>query len=93
MKPSAVFINTARGAIVDSHALAEALREGRLAGAGIDVFEMEPPIPPEHPLLNAPGVVATPHIAFATEESMMKRAEIAMDNIQLWLDGRPQNVV
>ena len=93
MKPSAVFINTARGAIVDSHALAEALREGRLAGAGIDVFEMEPPIPPEHPLLNAPGVVATPHIAFATEESMMKRAEIAMDNIRLWLDGRPQNVV
>ena len=71
----------------------DSLREGRLAGAGIDVFEMEPPIPPEHPLLNAPGLVATPHIAFATEESMMKRAEIAMDNIQLWLDGRPQNVV
>lgn len=93
MKPSAVFINTARGALVDSYALAEALRNGRLAGAGIDVFETEPPIPADHPLLTAPNVIATPHVAFATEESMQKRAEIAMDNVRLWLDGRPQNVV
>lgn len=93
MKPSAVFINTARGALVDSYALAEALSSGRLAGAGIDVFETEPPIPADHPLLTAPNVIATPHVAFATEESMQKRAGIAMDNIRLWLDGRPQNVV
>lgn len=93
MKPSAVFINTARGSIVDSCALAEALREGRLAGAGIDVFETEPPIASDHPLLNAPNVIATPHVAFATEESMQKRAEIAMENVRLWLDGHPQNVV
>ena len=72
---------------------AEALRNGRLAGAGIDVFETEPPIPADHPLLTAPNVIATPHVAFATEESMQKRAEIAMDNVRLWLDGRPQNVV
>lgn len=93
MKPSAVFINTARGALVDSYALAEALSSGRLAGAGIDVFETEPPIPADHPLLTAPNVIATPHVAFATEESMQKRAGIAMDNVRLWLDGRPQNVV
>ena len=93
MKPSAVFINTARGALVDSYALAEALSSGRLAGAGIDVFETEPPILADHPLLTAPNVIATPHVAFATEESMQKRAGIAMDNIRLWLDGRPQNVV
>lgn len=72
---------------------AEALRNGRLAGAGIDVFETEPPIPADHPLLTAPNTIATPHVAFATEESMQKRAEIAMDNVRLWLDGRPQNVV
>lgn len=93
MKPSAIFINTARGALVDSYALAEALRNGCLAGAGIDVFETEPPIPADHPLLTAPNVIATPHVAFATEESMQKRAEIAMDNIRLWLDGSPQNIV
>lgn len=93
MKPSAVFINTARGALVDSYALAEALSSGRLAGAGIDVFETEPPIPADHPLLTAPNIIATPHVAFATEESMQKRAGIAMDNVRLWLDGRPQNVV
>lgn len=93
MKHSAIFINTARGALVDSYALAEALRNDRLAGAGIDVFEAEPPIPADHPLLTAPNVIATPHVAFATEESMQKRAEIAMDNVRLWLDGRPQNIV
>lgn len=93
MKGNAVLINTARGPVVDSNALADALNEGRIAGAGIDVFETEPPIDPEHPLLKAKNVIATPHIAFATGEAFIKRADILFDNIKAFLNGTPQNVV
>lgn len=93
MKPSAILINTARGPVVDSQAVADALTEGRLAGAGIDVFEMEPPVPADHPLLSAKNVIATPHVAFATAESMQKRAVIVVENIRQWLAGTPQNVI
>lgn len=93
MKPSAILINTSRGPVVDSSALADVLNEGRLAGAGIDVFEMEPPVPENHPLLNAKNVVATPHVAFATKEALEKRAVIVFDNIAKWLDHAPQNVM
>lgn len=93
MKPSAVLINTSRGPVVDSEALAEALNSGRLAGAGIDVFEMEPPVPENHPLLNAKNVLATPHVAFATKEALEKRAVIVFDNIDQWVKGAPQNVM
>ncbi len=84
MKPSALLINMARGAVVDSAALADALNEGRLAGAGIDVFETEPPLPAEHPLLRAKNVLLTPHVAFASEESMKRRAQIVFRNIEEW---------
>ena len=90
---NAVLINTARGPIVDSEALAEALREGRIAGAGIDVFEAEPPIAANHPLLQAPNLLATPHVAFATKEALVKRAHIAFENIAAYLRGQPQNLV
>lgn len=93
MKSSAVLINTSRGPVVDSEALAEALNSGRLAGAGIDVFEMEPPVPENHPLLNAKNVLATPHVAFATKEALEKRAVIVFDNIDKWVKGAPQNVM
>lgn len=93
MKDSAILINTARGAIVDSEALAEALREGNIRGAGIDVFEMEPPIPFVHPLLNTPNVILAPHVAFATEEAFEKRAVLVFDNISSWLSGKPVNRV
>ncbi len=93
MKPEAVLINTARGPIVDSAALADALKAGRIAGAGVDVFEMEPPVPQDHPLFGAPNLLATPHVAFATHESMVKRAAIVAENIRAWLDGAPQNLV
>ena len=93
MKPSAILINTSRGPVVDSDALADALNNGRLAGAGIDVFEAEPPIVKDHPLLTAKNVIATPHVAFATKEALEKRAVIVFDNVDKWLKGTPQNVM
>ena len=93
MKRNAVLINTARGPVVDSAALASALREGRLAGAAVDVYETEPPIAQDHPLLAAPNLVATPHVAFATKEALYQRAVIVFDNVAGYLDGKPQNVM
>lgn len=93
MKPSALLINTSRGPVVDSAALADALNRGKIAGAGIDVFEGEPPIAKDHPLLTAKNVIATPHIGFATKEALVKRAVIVFDNIVKWMDGTPQNVM
>lgn len=93
MKPNAILINTARGPVVDSQALADALKEGRIAGAAVDVFETEPPVPADHPLLSCPNLVATPHVAFATKEALYKRAVIVFDNIVKYLEGCPQNLV
>ncbi len=93
MKPSAILINTARGPVVDSAALANALNTGMIAGAGIDVFEMEPPIPEDHPLLHAKNCICTPHIGFATEQAMQKRTVIVCDNLKAWLAGSPINLV
>ena len=93
MKNDAVLINTARGPIVDSIALAEALNNGKIAGAAVDVFETEPPIDPEHPLLNARNCIATPHIAFASVRAMYKRADIVCENIRAYLEGNPVNLV
>lgn len=93
MKKSAILINTARGPVVNSQALAESLNNEEIAGAGIDVFEMEPPIPAGHPLLNAKNTILTPHTAFATEEAFLKRGEIVFANIEKWLAGKPQNIV
>lgn len=92
MKSSAILLNVARGAIVDNAALAEALNEGRIAGAGIDVFDMEPPIPADYSLLQAKNTVLTPHVAFATDESMLRRAEIVFQNLNAYLAGKPENV-
>lgn len=93
MKPRAVLINAARGPVVDNAALAEALLAGRIAGAGIDVFDIEPPIPTDYPLLQVmQNVVFTPHTAFGTTESFQKRAGIVFANIRCWLEGKPQNL-
>ena len=91
MKKSAILINTARGAVVDSAALAGALERGDLAGAACDVFETEPPLPVEHPLLHSPNTIVTPHIAFASVESMEQRAEIVFNNLYSWLEGKQIN--
>lgn len=93
MKPSAILINAARGPIVDSNALADALNEGRIAGAGIDVFENEPPLNTDHPLLHSKNTMVTPHVAFASEESMLARAEIVFKNIQAWINGEQENII
>ena len=81
MKETAVLVNTARGPVVDTKALADALNSGRIAGAAIDVFDKEPPLDADEPLINAKNTVVTPHVAFATDESMIKRAEIEFRNI------------
>lgn len=86
MKPSAILINTARGAVVDNHALAQALKEGKIAGAGIDVYETEPPLPDNHPLLSAPNTILLPHIAYATREAFDIRADIVMNNVRNWIE-------
>ncbi|MGN0335755.1 MAG: NAD(P)-dependent oxidoreductase [Lachnospiraceae bacterium] len=93
MKKHAILINTARGSVVDSRALAEALEAGTIAGAACDVFETEPPLQTDHPLLHSPNTIVTPHIAFASVESMEQRAEIVFENLYSWLDGKQINAV
>lgn len=93
MKKGAYLINAARGPVVDSNALAEALDTGYLSGAGIDVFETEPPLDPAHPLLKSKNTIVTPHVAFASEQSMEARAKIVFDNITNWMEGCQSNII
>jgi glycerate dehydrogenase len=94
MKPDAVLINTARGALVDTRALADALRNGSLGGAGIDVLEREPP-PADHPLLDPsiPNLIITPHIAWAARESRQRCIDELARNIESFLAGDRRNRV
>ncbi|MEA4892610.1 MAG: NAD(P)-dependent oxidoreductase [Peptococcaceae bacterium] len=92
MKPGAILINVGRGSVVDSAALADALNSDRIAAAGIDVYEKEPPLNADHPLFLAKNAVLTPHVAFATRESMLRRVEIVLENISSWMDGNPVRV-
>lgn len=92
MKKSAIFINCARGPIVDNEALAQALNAGAIAGAAIDVYDMEPPIPADYPLVNARNTLLTPHVAFLSEEAMVRRARIEFDNVMAYVNGAPVNV-
>lgn len=85
MKPTALLINTARGPVCDIPAVAEALNDGRIAGAAFDVFEQEPPLPLDHPLLKAKNCLLTPHVAFATEESFAARADIVFGHVDDYL--------
>ena len=93
MKKGALLMNAARGPVVDSQALADALNSGYLGGAGIDVFENEPPLALDHPLLHSKNTIVTPHVAFASAESMEERCKIVFNSLRSWMDGHQVNVI
>lgn len=92
MKPGSLLVNTGRGGLIDESALAEALAEGRIGGAGLDVLSSEPPAP-DNPLLSAPRCVITPHIAWATVEARTRLIDAVAANISGYQRGEPVNVV
>ena len=92
MKPTAFLINTSRGTLVDEPALAAALNNGRIAGAGLDVLEIEPPRV-DNPLFSAKNCFITPHIAWGTKAARMRLLETATENLKAFLDGSPRNLV
>lgn len=87
MKPTALIVNTSRGGLIDEAALAAALNEGRIAGAGIDTFDVEPPRP-DHPLFASDRAILSPHIAGLTQEAMARLSIAAAENVLAGLDGR-----
>lgn len=92
MKPSAYLVNTSRGPIVQEAALIAALREKRIAGAGLDVFETEP-LPPDHPLLSLSNTVVTPHIGYVCREGFQTYFTHACENVAAWLAGKPIRIL
>jgi D-3-phosphoglycerate dehydrogenase len=92
MKPSGILVNTARASIVDTEAMSAALKSGRLAAAGLDVFDQEP-LPPEDPLLALPNVVLSPHNAGMTPEAIRRGNEMVAENVAAFLEGRVINEV
>jgi len=92
MKPTAVVLNTSRGPLIDNQALADALRAGTIAGAGLDVLDEEPP-PADNPLLRAPNCIITPHIAWYAAEARKRLMQTAADNLKAFQEGNPVNKV
>ena len=86
MKPNSILINTSRGPVVNEMALANALKEGEIAGAATDVYGTEPPLKPENPLFGAPNLIMLPHIGFATEEAFILRLGIVVNNVMQFLN-------
>ena len=93
MKKSALLINCARGAVVDTIALVNALNNDEIWGAGIDVFDSEPPLDIKEPLLNAKNTLLTPHVAFASDGAFLKRADIISDNLKAYIAGDQKNKI
>lgn len=92
LKPTAYLINTSRSAIVDQDALLAALHEGRIAGAGVDVFDVEP-LPGNHPMRTAPRLLATPHLGYVSRANYARYYGQALEDIQAYLDGDPVRVL
>src|SRR5688572_29950446 len=92
MKPTAFLLNTSRGPLIDEPALAKALNDGRIAGAGLDVLAIEPPAA-DNPLLRAKNCFVTPHIAWATRAARSRLMDAAVENVRAFLVGKPKNVV
>jgi phosphoglycerate dehydrogenase-like enzyme len=92
MKPSAYLVNTSRGAILQEAVLIEALRNGRIAGAGLDVFDEEP-LSPDHPYISLPNMVLTPHIGYVTRESFRTYFNQALEDVAAWLEDKPVRVI
>ncbi|MFE4750218.1 D-2-hydroxyacid dehydrogenase family protein [Streptomyces mirabilis] len=92
LKPTAYLINTSRAAIVDQDALLAALHEGRIAGAGVDVFDVEP-LPGNHPMRTAPRLLATPHLGYVSRANYARYYGQAVEDIQAYLDGDPVRVL
>lgn len=92
MRPGAILVNTARGALIDEAALLAALQEGRIFGAGLDVF-MEEPLPAGHPFTMLENVVLTPHAGWVTREARERLLRLPVENIAAYLAGRPRNIV
>lgn len=93
MKPTALLVNVARGPVVVEKDLVASLENGVIAGAAIDVFDKEPPLDTASPILHAPNCLVTPHVAFATQQSMSLRAEIVFDNLAKWMEGHQINTI
>ncbi len=93
MKKNSILINCARGPIVDNEALTDALNNDEIAFAGIDVFDYEPPLNKDYPLLNAKNTLLQPHIAYLTKESLERRAHIVFDTLISYLNGEAKNIV
>jgi phosphoglycerate dehydrogenase-like enzyme len=92
MKPSAYLINTSRGPIVEEAALVDALASGRIAGAGIDVYDAEPP-PPDHPLRSLRNVTLSPHLGYVTRETLHAFYSDTIEAVAAWLDGTPIRII
>lgn len=93
MKSTALVIQTSRGGTINEEAFTDALNTKKIAGGGIDVFVQEPPVSLDNQLLKTTDSVMSPHVAFATKEALVRRAEIAFNNVSGWINGKVQNKV
>lgn len=93
MQSHAILINTARGPHRRSNSPIQRVEKGQIAGAAVDVYDQEPPLPANFELFNAPNLLMLPHMGYATKEAFASRLDIVVKNIEMWLAGTPQNKI